>query len=119
MSRAQQTTREDAPVPARSPRSQPVPVSEVVARTVAALTERHRATAMVDFPAWKTIVGARAARHAQPTTVRRGQVTIHAEDSAFLYELSLRAPGLLAGLRQALPDRDIRELVFSLGAVQW
>ena len=103
----------------RAARTQPVPVGDIIGATMKQLTERHQQLAVVDFPTWKRIVGARTARHAQPTVLRRGRVTVRAHDSALLYELSLRSPELLAGLREALPGRDIQEISFSIGEVAW
>lgn len=100
-------------------RTRPVPVREVIDAALTRLTEQRQQHAVVDFPTWKQIVGARMARHAQPTTLRHGQLTVRASDTALLYELSLRSPELLAGLKQALPDRAIHEIRVSLGDVRW
>ena len=97
----------------------PEPVREVILRTVAQLAERRTHETLLEFSAWKALVGAQAARHAQPTTVAHGRLHIIVEDSALLYTLSLRAPQLLAALRHAAPARDIQALSFSVGAVTW
>ena len=101
-----------------APRTQPVPVRDVIAQTIATMTT-HRQAAAVDFPTWKALVGAKAARYTQPTAVRQGRLVVHVADAASLYELSLNTPALLAGVRQALPNREIREIRLSLGTVQW
>ena len=106
-------------VGARAPHGPPVPVRDIVGDAMKRLSDRRRESSVVDFPTWKRIVGARTARHAQPTGLRQGRLTVCAADSALLYELSLRAPELLAGLRQAVPEREIRELSFSVGEVAW
>ena len=103
----------------RAKQTRPIPVRDIIGAAMTRLNEQHQQRAVVDFPTWKQIVGARMARHAQPTTLRRGQMTVRASDTALLYELSLRSPELLAGLKQALPDRPIREIRLSLGDVQW
>ena len=97
----------------------PVAVAEVVQRTITALTAQRGAAAMVDFPSWKTLVGVRIARRAQPVTLRQSTVVVHVTDAALLYELSLRMPELVAGLKQALPAAAIRDVRLRVGAVQW
>lgn len=106
-------------VAARAPHAAPTPVRDIVVDTMQRLSARHHESSVVDFPTWKRLVGARTARHAQPTMLRQGRLVVRAEDSALLYELSLRAPELLAGLRHELPERDIRELSFHVGEVAW
>ena len=98
---------------------QPEAIQSVIARAMDQWAGRHDQAGVLDFPTWKALVGARVARHAQPTAVQHGQLRILVEDSALLYTISWRAPTLLAALRQALPDQEIRELTFSIGAVAW
>lgn len=104
---------------ARRESHQPVAVREVMSRALNHLAGQRRQATPVDYVTWKTIIGAQAARGSQPTSWRQGRLAVRVTNPALLYELSLRTPSLVAALRHAAPDRELNNVSFAIGTVQW
>jgi hypothetical protein len=64
--------------------------------------------------AWSALVGAEAARRAQPQSLVNGCLSIAVDNSPWLAELTLRAPDLTARIQADFPA--VRSLRFALGA---
>ena len=59
---------------------------------------------------WRKLVGAKAARHSRPTSLRRGELLVAVDSSAWLWNLSLQRQELLEGLRAAWGPETVKAI---------
>ncbi|MBI4341468.1 MAG: DUF721 domain-containing protein [Candidatus Omnitrophica bacterium] len=79
---------------------------------------RHQHAALMDIQqAWPSIVGRELARHTQPVSVRRGRLTVHAEQPGDSFALSYQRAQALDRVRE-LTSGAVTELVIRPGAVK-
>ncbi len=64
---------------------------------------------------WGEIAGAGASGHSKPVSLRKKKLTVHVDDSGWLYELSLRKKELLHKLQSVLGDDVVTELRLRIG----
>ncbi|MDD5449893.1 MAG: DciA family protein [Candidatus Omnitrophica bacterium] len=62
---------------------------------------------------WKQAAGRQAAFRSRPVSLRKGKLTVMAEDSSMLYYLTLKKNEILESLKGKLAD--IREIQFRIG----
>ena len=79
----------------------PQPIGDVLSPLMTRLAEAKRPTADEIGRLWRRLVGAQAAQRSRPTSLRRGELLVAVDTSAWLWSLSLRRPKLLAGFRAA------------------
>lgn len=79
----------------------PQRISEVLSPLMVQLTEAKRPTADEVGRLWRRLVGTQAAQHSHPTSLRRGELLVAVDTSAWLWHLSLRRPKLLSGFHAA------------------
>lgn len=82
-------------------RSHPQTIRELVTPLVARLTVSKRPSAEEVAASWRRLVGPRAARHSQPTSLRSGELLVAVDTSVWLWNLSLQRHQLLEGLQAA------------------
>ena len=76
-------------------------VEEILTPLIAQLTVAKRPTADEAAKLWRRLVGPTAAKHSQPTSLRRGELLVVVDTSAWLWNVSLQRPRLLEGLQAA------------------
>ncbi|OGX38970.1 MAG: hypothetical protein A3C53_03605 [Omnitrophica WOR_2 bacterium RIFCSPHIGHO2_02_FULL_68_15] len=79
--------------------STPQRISDVLSPLLTQLVEAKRPTADEVGRLWRRIVGAKAAKHSHPTSLRHGELMIAVDASPWLWHLTLRRPKLLEGFR--------------------
>lgn len=94
------------------------PVS--IGRALAEFLERSglgRLTVMSGLATkWETLLGSGIAGHSRPDSIRGGVLTVIVESSAWMNQLSLLSPDIIAKLNEGLGDEgQITELRFRMG----
>lgn len=82
---------------ARRPRR----VNEILSPLITQLTVAKRPSAEEVAQVWRRLVGPQAAKHSQPTSLRRGELLVAVDTSAWLWNLSLQRQRLVEGLQMA------------------
>jgi predicted nucleic acid-binding Zn ribbon protein len=68
--------------------------------------------------AWREAAGELAARYTRVGSVRRGRLEVTVANSTLLQELTFQKRALVAALGRLLPDENIRDLRFRVGAIE-
>ena len=89
--------------PRRDKTSLPSPqrVQAILAPLVAKMTATKRPSAEEVAALWRRVVGAQAARHSRPTSLRQGELLVAVDASVWLWTLTLQRQHLLEQLRAA------------------
>lgn len=87
--------------------STPEAIGDVLSPLMARLTTAKRPSSDEVGRVWRTLVGAKAARHSRPTSLRQGELLIAVDASAWLWNLTLQRPRLLTGLQAALGPEQV------------
>jgi hypothetical protein len=66
--------------------------------------------------AWPSLVGVEVARRSRPTTLAAGTLTVVADNSPWLHELTLRTEDLRRRIAERFPE--VRAVRFTLGALE-
>lgn len=66
---------------------------------------------------WTDSVGEKAASHSKPTSLRNGRVVVLVDNSAWLYELTLKKEKIIRDLKQYLGEEKIQEIRFKIGEI--
>ena len=82
-------------------RQQPHAVRDLLTPFLAQVTATSRPSAEEVARRWRQLVGAQAARHSQPTSLRGGELRVAVDTSAWLWNLSLQRPTLVRALQAA------------------
>jgi predicted nucleic acid-binding Zn ribbon protein len=97
----------------RGPQAISAVLTDLMARTGFARVQS--ATALE--AAWREASGPAAQRFTRVGALRRGKLEVVVANSTFVQELSFQKPMLLGALQRALPDEQIRDLRFRVGAI--
>ncbi len=68
--------------------------------------------------AWGRAVGKKAAGHTRPVSVRRGVLNVNVDDSAWLYELTLKKKEILKKLDIKLKGHRPKDIRFRIGVAK-
>lgn len=79
----------------------PEAIGDVLSPLMAQLTSAKRPSSDDVGQVWRKLVGAKAARHSRPTSLRHGELLVAVDTSAWLWHLTMQRPRLLEGLRAA------------------
>jgi len=97
--------------------SQPVSIGQLVPTVLDELGIGGSARIVRVVECWKDAVGPEVARHCRPISFREADVLeAEVDSSVWCQQLKLRAPQLLAALRNALGDDAPRDLRFRVGS---
>lgn len=96
---------------------QPKPVGDVMAQLVQRKGYAQLQVASDLTDAWNEVVGSLLAEQSQLGRIRRGVLEIVVANNLLIQELGFQKQQLLDALQQRVPDADIRELRFRVGAV--
>ena len=70
------------------------------------------------FGHWEQTVGAVIARHAQPQQVRGGKLSLIVDSPAWMQQLSLLKPEIIAKLNKRLGREAIKDITLKLGEIE-
>ncbi len=90
-------------------------IKDLLPKVLQQASKQHEAISQVQSR-WSTLVGRDLARHSKPVTIRRGILTVQADQPAVNFALTMKKPTLLKKLGE-LPGSQIRELVIRAGSV--
>ena len=68
--------------------------------------------------AWEEAVGAQAATHSRPVSLRRGELIVNVDGSSWLYELTLKKRGITEKLTAKLRKGKLKNIRFRIGEVK-
>jgi len=97
--------------------AQPQRIGNILAELMARQGFARVAAAAGYESAWRQAAGELAARYSRVGLLRRGKLEVTVAHSTLLQELSFRKPALLKALASLLPNQQIKDLRFRLGAV--
>jgi predicted nucleic acid-binding Zn ribbon protein len=97
---------------------QPKRIADVVADVVQRRGYARQRAAAACEDAWQAAVGTERAQFTRPGAVRRGVLEVTVAHSLLMQELGFDKQRLVATLRAALPDMNIREIRFRIGSIQ-
>jgi len=101
----------------RRRRGQPVSIGQLVPTVLDELGIGGGARIVRVVKCWKQAVGPEVAMHCRPVSFRAGDVLeAEVDSSVWCQQLKLRAPQLVAALRDALGDDAPRDLRFRVGS---
>lgn len=68
--------------------------------------------------AWEAVVGAKAAKHSRPRSLKGSRVIINVDDSSWLYELSIQKKEILKKLASELKSKRMKDITFRIGELR-
>ena len=90
-------------------------VSDVLTQLLKSLSLEKVSHQAAIFSLWERAVGKEIAVHAQPEELRADRLYVRVRSSAWIQELTLLKPTLLANLNAALGENIVGDLVLRLG----
>lgn len=99
-------------------RQGPEPIGNILAELMARRgLGRVQSSAALEA-AWRQAAGELLARYSRPGPVRRNTLDVVVANSVLLQEMTFQKASLLSRLAILLPDCEIRDLRFRLGAIE-
>jgi predicted nucleic acid-binding Zn ribbon protein len=95
----------------------PKPMADVLSQLLARRGYAQIQTAATCTAAWRTAVGDKLAANTRAGNVKRGVLEVLVRNSATLQELSFVKAKVLKTLKQQVPEQQIREVRFRVGAM--
>ena len=93
----------------------PKPISELIPQILRRAAAQHDAIQQVQRH-WRRLVGKELARHARPTSLRKGKLYIATDEPGASFTLNLEKPRLLRKLR-AQTRGAVEEIIIRAGEV--
>ena len=93
----------------------PKSIRDLLPKVLQHASKQHKAITQVQSQ-WPALVGRDLAKHSKPVAIRRGILTVQADQPAVNFALAMKKPKLLKKLSE-LPEAQIREVVIRAGAV--
>ena len=95
----------------------PKPIGDILADLMARRGFGRLQAAEILAKAWKEAAGPLAAEYTRVGTLRRGTLEVTVQNSTLVQELAFQKPSLLKTLARLLPDEQIKNIRFRVGAV--
>jgi len=102
--------------PPKRPRSELIPVGDVIASLMTDGTLPYRPDDVEIWRVWKEVVGQTYAENAQPSKIRKKQLTITVTDSIWLQELTFYKETILEKINQTLGRKAVDGIKIVVGA---
>ncbi len=94
----------------------PQPIGDVLAELMTRRGYAQQQSAAALEAAWNEAVGAPAAEYTRVGSLRRGTLEVIVANSTLVQELVFQKPQVLESLGQLLPDANIKNIRFRVGA---
>ena len=101
--------------PQKRPRSDLVPVGDVIASLMTDGTLPYRPDDIEIWRVWKEVVGPTYAENAQPSKIRKKQLTITVTDSIWLQELTFYKEAILEKINRKLGRQAVLSIKITVG----
>ena len=98
-------------------RSQVVPIGDIVKAVFAKLESEKSFTKEDIEQQWKTLVGAQAAKHTRPASLRKGVLTVFVDTSGWVQEMFLQKRKILKQLKRSFGKDRISGIQFRIGEI--
>ena len=95
----------------------PEPIGDILAELMARRGYAQQQHAAALDEAWNEAAGALAAEYTRVGSLRRGTLEVVVANSTLVQELVFQKPKVLASLGRLLPDANIKNIRFRVGAV--
>mgnify|MGYP005838285961 CR=1 FL=1 len=96
----------------------PQPIADVLAELMARRGFARVQGAAACEKAWREAAGPLAAQYTRPGAVRRGKLEVVVAHSTLIQELNFHKPAILQTLSRLVPEENIRDIRFRLGAIE-
>ncbi len=93
------------------------PVSEIIPRVIKSIGLKKKADEIQVMLDWDSIVGSLIAEKTKPAGVRRGVLKVLVESSAWMNELQLMKPEIIAKIERRFGRNKIKDIRFCLGKI--
>lgn len=94
------------------------PIQGILKKLLKKLGRKDRLTEEDLLGAWEEVVGAQAAAHSRPVSLRRSRLAVNVDDSGWLYELTLKKKDVITELEGRLKGRRLKDIRFRIGEVR-
>jgi len=95
----------------------PTPVADLIEAVFAGKPVQKRLREMRIWQVWEEAVGQQIAAKAMPAAFRDGTLTVRVSGSAWMQQLTMMKPQIIANLNEAAGEPLVRELFFKQGAI--
>jgi len=96
----------------------PKPIGDIVAQLMARRGYANERSAVAQQEAWQAVAGQSLARFTRVGLIRRGVLEVLVANSSMMQELTFQKTSLLEKLKTQLPDVNLRDLRFRIGAIE-
>jgi predicted nucleic acid-binding Zn ribbon protein len=94
------------------------PIADIMAQLMARRGYARERSAAAYREAWESAASEAIARFTRVGVVRRGALEVYVAYSTLMQELTFQKPALLEKLRQFLPDEELTNIRFRVGAIE-
>ena len=101
--------------PQRRPRSELIPVGDVITSLMTDGTLPYRPDDIEIWRVWKEVVGSVYAENAQPSKIRKKQLTVTVSDPIWLQELSFYKETILEKINEKLGRKAVNGIKIIVG----
>ena len=102
--------------PKKRPRSELIPVGDVIASLMIDGTLPYRPDDVEIWRVWKEVVGQTYAENAQPSKIRKKQLTVTVSDSIWLQELTFYKETILEKINRKLGRKAVDSINIRVGS---
>lgn len=95
----------------------PTPVADLIEAVFAGKPVQKRLREMKIWQVWEEAVGQQIAAKALPAAFRDGTLTVRVTGSAWMQQLTLMKPQIIANLNEATGEPLVREIFFKQGPI--
>jgi predicted nucleic acid-binding Zn ribbon protein len=93
-------------------------ISKLVKSVLGQIRQSNSITHEQMQSAWKAVVGVQGAKHARPTTLRKGILRVAVENPGWIQELTMRKRRILRKLQSEFGKQKIADIRFKTGEVE-
>jgi len=101
----------------RRPRSELIPIGDVIAALMTDGTLPYRPDDVEIWRVWKEVVGPTYAENAQPSKIRKKQLTVTVSDSVWLQELTFYKETILEKINGKLGRNAVNSIKITVGSL--
>jgi len=98
-------------------KSTPEPISDVLKSVVERLEQTRKGKTGKLLSAWRAVVGKELAQHARPRGIKRNNLFVIVEDSAWFYQANLKKDSILRALKQKKGLEKLEKISFRIGKI--
>lgn len=93
-------------------------IGDILKATLKKLVSPSRPSAEGVRILWEEAAGEAAAKHSRPVTMKRSELLVDVDGSAWLYELTMKKKQLLKGLEGKFGKKSIKNIRFRIGELK-